>query len=89
MVDSNDLCLTGCSPIHRFLFSESDSDCWDPYDEKSVFPDDCWHEWWNHDEANVFTSLDEAHRIAGLATQADLSGAVWHPQPAGDMVGDV
>lgn len=82
VVDSNGLCITGCCFAHRFLFRESEGECWDPYDgEDASVPEDCYHEWWDHDEAKVFASLDEAHRIAELATAADRSGAVWHPQP--------
>lgn len=80
VVDSNGLFLTGCYFTHRFLFRESEGECWDPYDEESVAPEGCYHEWWDRDEAKVFTSLVEAHRIAGLATETGRSGAMWRPQ---------
>ena len=81
VMDSNGLYITGRSFTHRFLFRESQGECWDPYEEHSGVPKDCYREWCDHDEAKVFTSLDEAHRIAKLATEADPSGAMWHPQP--------
>lgn len=81
-MDSSGPCLTGCYFTHRFLFRESDGKCWDPYDEEPVVPADCYHEWWDRDEAKVFSSLDEAHRLAELTAEADRADAVWHPQPA-------
>ena len=36
VVDSNGLCITGCYFTHRFLFRESEGECWDPYDEEEA-----------------------------------------------------
>ena len=49
VVDTNGHCLTGCYFPHRFLFCESEGDCWDPDEEDSAVPQDCYHEWWDYD----------------------------------------